>query len=62
MPQGTAAMIDRFYDAWDRHDAAVLAASFAAGGAGRRLGGACVRCPEIIGVDGKRGAATRSGR
>ena len=32
MPDGTAATIDRFYDAWKRHDAAAVAASFAAGG------------------------------
>jgi heme-degrading monooxygenase HmoA/ketosteroid isomerase-like protein len=32
MPEGTAAIIDRFYDAWNRHDAAAVAASFAAGG------------------------------
>src|SRR4029453_1219875 len=32
MPEGTAAIIERFYDAWNRHDAAAVAASFAAGG------------------------------
>ena len=32
MPDGTAATIDRFYDAWKRHDAAAVAASFAVGG------------------------------
>jgi ketosteroid isomerase-like protein/heme-degrading monooxygenase HmoA len=32
MHGGTAAIIDRFYDAWNRHDAAALAASFANGG------------------------------
>jgi predicted ester cyclase len=32
MPEGAAAIIDRFYDAWNHHDAAAVAASFAAGG------------------------------
>src|SRR5262245_33623348 len=32
MSEGTAAIIDRFYDAWNRHDAAAVAGSFAAGG------------------------------
>jgi SnoaL-like domain len=32
MLEGTAAIFDRFYDAWNRHDAAAVAASFAAGG------------------------------
>jgi predicted ester cyclase len=32
MPEGTAAIIDRFYDAWNRHDAAAVAGSFAEGG------------------------------
>ena len=32
MPEKTAAIIDTFYDAWNRHDAAAVAASFAADG------------------------------
>jgi heme-degrading monooxygenase HmoA len=32
MPEGTAAIIDRFYDAWNRHDAAAVAASLAESG------------------------------
>jgi heme-degrading monooxygenase HmoA/predicted ester cyclase len=32
MPDTTGRIIDRFYDAWNRHDAAAVAASFAAGG------------------------------
>jgi steroid delta-isomerase-like uncharacterized protein len=32
MSEGTAAIIDRFYDAWNRHDAAAVAAFFTAGG------------------------------
>jgi heme-degrading monooxygenase HmoA/predicted ester cyclase len=32
MPQGTSANIDGFYEAWNRHDAAAVAASFTAGG------------------------------
>ena len=32
MPEGATAIIDRVYDAWNHHDAAAIAASFAAGG------------------------------
>lgn len=32
MPERTAAIIDRFYEAWNRQDAAAVAASFAPGG------------------------------
>jgi hypothetical protein len=32
MPEGTAAIIDRFHDVWNRHDASPVAASFAASG------------------------------
>ena len=32
MPEAKAAIIDRFYDAWNRHDAAAVTSSFAADG------------------------------
>jgi DNA-binding transcriptional ArsR family regulator len=32
MPDTTATVLDRYYDAWNRHDATAVAASFAAGG------------------------------
>jgi steroid delta-isomerase-like uncharacterized protein len=32
MPEGTASIIDRFYEAWNRQDAAAVAAFFAPGG------------------------------
>jgi predicted ester cyclase/heme-degrading monooxygenase HmoA len=32
MPEGTAAIVDRLYDAWNRHDATAIAASIGTGG------------------------------